>query len=98
MVVRRNRCALVLRAVLDRFHCRTKPSGGPEAPRGGNAERQPTQISKAAEFLDWWILNNVAVAPADAGEKEIWAHKLAETFAKAAAQLGIDDKDRVMDR
>jgi hypothetical protein len=41
-------------------------------------------MSKAQKFLDWWILNNVVSTPAEGGDAEAWAHRLAEMVGKAA--------------
>jgi len=54
-------------------------------------------MSKAAEFLNWWILNNVVDVPSDAKETAAWAHRLVSMCTSAAVQLGIDELDPAFD-
>jgi hypothetical protein len=50
-------------------------------------------MSKASEFLNWWILNNVVNVPSDAKETAAWAHRLVTMCSSAAAKLDIDELD-----
>ena len=54
-------------------------------------------MSKAAEFVNWWILNNVVDVPSDAKETAAWAHRLVTMCTSAAVQLGIDEHDPALD-
>jgi hypothetical protein len=54
-------------------------------------------MSKAEDFLKWWILNNVHREPDEGNQRAARAQKLARTFTLAATQLGIDKEDPILD-
>jgi hypothetical protein len=53
-------------------------------------------MSRAQEFLKWWIFHNVAPTVTRGAETRERAKALMEAFTLAAADMGIDSEDPVL--